>query len=455
MIENKTKTMCHMAWDYPMFFMFSNQFGYCCRTPKISIDDKLLDELGTDFFSNHPAFVERRKALLNDVKHSDCNTCWQLEDAGYKSSRSDSKFMHFMAKNNEVIKNNIHLSFDEYKNVPNLEKSNYSNVIEIVLNNTCDAKCTYCSEFYSTQWYSEKKKHNEVHWSYTNQDNRNHKAEQLFWLWYENKAIFTNKRFGFIGGEPLIIEELYECLDQIIKIHDKVSSYTKIEKMELCITSNLNTPVAYFQKFLDYIPKLEKYFEIVIQISGENIGKDLEYIRNGVKWERWSKNIEYLLANTNVTLAFLPCLNLLSIPRFHLYLEYFANLCKKYKFMTIHHNIVTHPIEQSPMIAPKEFAIYFDKCIEIVTDLNENYQINDNKKHSYKAFLVWLKSVKESIDKDKPLNESLQDAERFYNYTKKLDDRRKTNILQVFPEFESFYKLGETKITQTNEKGTL
>jgi len=123
--------------------------------------------------------------------------------------------------------------------------------------------------------------------------------------------------------------------------------------------------------------------------------------------------------------------------------------------MTIHHNIVTHPIEQSPMIAPKEFAIYFDKCIEIVTDLNENYQINDNKKHSYKAFLVWLKSVKESIDKDKPLNESLQDAERFYNYTKKLDDRRKTNVLQVFPEFESFYKLGETKITQTNEKGTL
>ena len=115
--------------------------------------------------------------------------------------------------------------------------------------------------------------------------------------------------------------------------------------------------------------------------------------------ERWANNIEYLLKNTSVTLAFLPCLNLLSIPRFHLYLEYFQNLCRDYRYMRIHHNIVTHPIEQSPMIAPKEFSAYFDKCIEIVIQLiNEN--TDQDVIHSYLTFLDWLKQTQEAVNKN-------------------------------------------------------
>lgn len=444
-MSNQTETLCHMAWDYPMFFMFTNSFGYCCRTPRIGIDPTDLNLMGEDYFSNHPRFVERRKALLNGIKHPDCNTCWQLEDAGFKSSRSDGEFKIFMAKNNELIKKNSSLPFSEYKKVPDLEKSNYSNVIEIVLNNTCDAKCTYCSEFYSTQWLTEKKKYKEVSLKYVPQDNRNPKAEELFWSWYKNRAISTNRRFGFIGGEPFIIEELYECFDKLIEIHSRanIEPDPVLGKMELCITSNLNTPPAYFEKFLNYIPKLEKYFKIVIQVSGENTGSDLEYIRYGVKWDRWSNNVEHLLKHTNVTLAFLPCLSLLTIPRFYLYLEYFVGLCEKYRFMNIHHNIVTHPIEQSPMIAPKEFAGYFDKCIEIIEELMKKYTKEDATRYSYRVFLQWLHSVKESITKNQEETESTSNALKFYNFVSRLDSRRNTNVLKVFPEFEKFYLAGQ------------
>ena len=57
-----------MAWDYPMFFMFTNSIGYCCRTPKLTIDDELLDSMGDDFWSNHPQFVKRREELVNGIK---------------------------------------------------------------------------------------------------------------------------------------------------------------------------------------------------------------------------------------------------------------------------------------------------------------------------------------------------------------------------------------------------
>lgn len=442
---NQTKTLCHMAWDYPMFFMFTNNIGYCCRTPKIPIDDTLLDEMGEDFWSNHPTFVKRRHELVNGIKSQDCDTCWKLEDAGFKSARHDAHINQLMKKNDPTFP--LTLPYAQYKFWPNVEKSNVSNCIEIVLNNTCDAKCTYCSEFYSTQWLTEKKKYQEVSRSYTPQESRNPKAEQLFWSWYENKVLTSNKRFGFIGGEPFIIDALYECFDKLLEIHERNEQKLNLhDKMELCITSNLNTPPAYFQKFLEYVPKLEKYFKIIIQVSGENIGEDLEYIRHGVKWERWSKNIEYLLENTKVTLAFLPCLNLLTIPRFHLYLEYFASLCRKYTFMSIHQNIVTHPVEQSPMIAPKEFAIYFDKCIEIIEGLLKEKIYNKIVEWSYLKFLEWLKTNRDAIKSNPSESEVTDNAIKFFRFFSKLDARRQSSVIKVFPEFATFYQIGSDNL---------
>ena len=431
---NNTKTLCNMAWDYPMFFMFTNHFGYCCRTPKIDIDNAVLEEMGEDFFSNHPHFVKRRQDLANGIQSSDCKTCWQLEDKGFKSSRTDKGFKNFMMKNKTPMNN---LSYDQVHTIPNIEQSNYTNVIEIVLNNTCDAKCTYCSEFYSTQWVSEKKKHNDLHPNYVPQEHRNPRAEELFWSWYNNKTIKTVRRFGFIGGEPFIIDALYECFDKLIEIHENTN--VREDKIELCITSNMNTPPAYFQKFLSYVPKLSKYFNIIIQVSGENIGADLEYVRHGVKWERWKNNVEYLLANTEVKLSFLPCLNLLSIPRFFEYLRYFEMLCKKYGYMDIYHNIVTWPTEQSPMTAPKEFAKYFDKCIELTERLNLAKDL-----YSYKHFLEWLIQTRDAILNNPAESDVNPNALNFYLFFAKLDERRRTSLLNIFPEFETYYNVGKS-----------
>jgi len=436
-----------MAWDYPMFFMFTNSIGYCCRTPRLTIDSDLLESMGEDFWSNHPQFVKRRRDLVNGVKNKDCETCWKLEDAGFKSSRSDEYIEHFIKRNDSKFP--LTLPYDNYNIWPGIERSNYSNCIEIVLNNTCDAKCTYCSEFYSTQWLTEKKKYNEVSRSYHSQENRNPRAEEIFWSWYENRVLTTNKRFGFIGGEPLIIDAQYECFDKLLEIHSRNEHRLNFEdKMELCITSNLNTPPSYFKRFLEYVPKLERYFKIIIQVSGENTEDDLEYIRYGVKWNRWSNNIEHLLKHTNVEISFLPCLNLLSIPRFNRYLEYFERLCQQYGYMRIHQNIVTHPIEQSPMMAPKEFAKYFDSCITIIKRVLVNQETDIRDKHkfvrnSYLGFLEWLETTKAAVEQNPSETELNDNAVRFYRFFKKLDERRRTNVLETFPEVEPFYRTGE------------
>ncbi|MFL5785491.1 MAG: twitch domain-containing radical SAM protein [Bacteriovoracaceae bacterium] len=432
---NETETLCHMAWDYLMFFPFDPAVGYCCRSPRIGVTPEIRDEFKQDLFSNYPRFVERRADLLKGKKHSDCDTCWKLEEKGFKSSRHDADMFYFMEKNNGIL----HKTIDELRQHPGQERSKYADCIEIVLNNVCDAKCTYCSEMFSTQWFIEKKKFGD-NTMRTPMDNRDPKLEQYFWDWYKNTGMKHMWRFGFIGGEPLIVDALYEYLDKLIEIHD---ANPQPKKKEVCFTSNMNTPPVYFKKFVEYIPKLEKHFKIIVQASGESVGEELEYIRSGVIYSRWKENIEYFLKNTSVDIHFLPTLNLLSIPGLMRYLEYWEELCERFRPIPIHDNIVSNPRQQSPMFAPKEFAQFFDEPLALVERMLTEDNVAPSVRWSWNTFHMFLKSTRESVLKNKSTLEMMEEPLYFYRYFKKLDERRNTSVTSVFPDFTIMYKLGE------------
>jgi hypothetical protein len=428
-----------MAWDYLMFFPFDPAVGYCCRSPRVQITPEIRDQFKEDLFSNLPQFVERRDHLLKGKRHYDCETCWKLEAKGFKSSRHDQNILSSMKKNTGIQFNTI----EELRSYDGLQRSNYANCIEIVLNNVCDAKCTYCNEVFSTQWYLEKKKFNDSNIMRTPEDKRDPQLEKYFWSWYKTIGSKELWRFGFIGGEPLIVDALYEYLDQLILIHDELSISTK---KEICITTNMNTPPVYFKKFLEFIPKLEKHFKIILQVSGENLGKELEYIRSGVIAKRWMSNIEYLLENTQIQINFLPTLNLLCLPKFSKYLEYWEELCLKHKPIPIFDNIVTTPWIQSPMIAPKEFADFLDSPIEILERMKGWEKIPNDIRWSWDNFLTFLHSTRDGIKKNKSIQEMKNEAVAFYKYFYNLDLRRNTSVTNTFPEFKPIYDMGEELI---------
>jgi|LakMenEpi03Aug12_release.lakeMendotaPanAssembly.Ray.scaffolds.fasta_scaffold153909_2 hypothetical protein len=437
-------TLCRYAWDYLMFYISEPSFTYCCRTLKRTrITDEMCKSLGQDLFSNLPEHVERRKSLLSNVQHNDCHTCWQLENKGFESSRNDYMFEKYMERNTGFEPQNK----EDLKNIPNLTRSTYASIIEIVLNNTCDAKCTYCSEHYSTQWYAEKKKYNIPMTRDTSQlGERKKEAEKLFWEWYKTTGIKHLTRFGFIGGEPLITDLLYECLDKLIEIHSNtvreptinLSNDTTVDKIELCITTNMNTPPSYFNKFLNYLPILNQYFNVIVQVSGENIGEELEYIRYGVKWDRFKNNLETLLSKPDlVKINFMPCLNLLGLPSFYKYVEYFAACCKKYYPIDIHRNIVTWPKEQSPTIAPREYAAYLDQPLQIFNELINDPQFEGQSViNVWKEFLFFLKQTQDAIKKNQNIFNMFDKGEEVFVFFTELDDRRNTNFLKTFPEFK-------------------
>lgn len=432
---NQTDTLCHMAWDYLMFFPFDPAIGYCCRSPRVAITPKIRDEFKENLFSNYPRFVKRREDLLKGNKHADCSTCWALESKGYKSPRYDAHMFSYMEKNSGIV----HKSIEELRTHPGQEVSKYADCIEIVLNNLCDAKCTYCSEMFSTAWYTEKKNFGDPTMRVP-KDNRDPKLEQHFWDWYKNTGMRHMYRFGFIGGEPLIVDALYEYLDKLIEIHDQ--NPQPVLK-EVCFTSNMNTPPHYFNKFLEYLPKLEKHFKIIIQASGENIGDELEYVRSGVIYSRWKENIEYFMKNTPVVIHFMPTLNLLSIPGLMRYLEYWEEVCNKYGPIHIHDNIVSSPRQQSPTIAPKEFALFLNEPIGLMERMLTWEGLSPSVRWSWDQFLTFLISTRESIAKNRPLVEMREEPLYFYRYFSRLDERRSTSVTQTFPDFSLMYRMGK------------
>lgn len=445
---DRPNTLCNYAWDYLLFYISEPSFTYCCRTERTKITPEIYQAFGSDLFSNLPEHIERRNSLLRNHQHSDCNTCWSLENKGFKSARNDIKFEEYMHRNTGTKPQ----SKSDLISNSSLELSSYANIIEIVLNNTCDAKCTYCSEHYSTQWYAEKKKFNIAMTRESSQlGARDPKVEELFWQWYTDVGMKQLIRFGFIGGEPLITDLIYECFDKLIEIHNKNPRLQPVEnllngdgisKIELCITTNMNTPEAYFKKFLDYLPKLNEHFSVIIQVSGENIGEELEYIRYGVKWNRFKNNLEKLLSLQHlVSIDFMPCINLVGLPSLHKYTDYFKYCVETYYPIHIHRNIVTWPKEQSPMNAPREFAQYLDEPIKTFNDLLSDERYKRVKPYNnWVVFRDFLQQTRDAILVNRSIQETKDISEEVAIFFEELDHRRNTNFLKTFPQFSEWIR---------------
>jgi len=431
-------TLCSRPWDIPIYYSYNNSFSYCSKTPKIKIDTELLQKLGDNFWSNHPDILDRRKSLLQGRRHSDCEACWKLEDNGFKSARNVDDVHYFMRRNIKDL--SWETAWSEFQAIPNIEYSNYTNNLEIFLNNTCDAKCTYCNESYSSLWESEKRRFNELPLNFAKSKIKNKEIETSFWNWYKNKASKTVCRVGFMGGEPLIQDELYECFDKLIDIHTSLEPRDDPEPIEIYIVSNLNTPNALLDKFLKYAEKLKKYFKIKLQVSGEALGLRLEYIRFGVEYKQWQNNIHKIFKNQNIEVAFQPTINLLSLPTLDKYLKFFLDLCLEYRFVKLYFNTVSYPLPQSPMLAYKKFTPHIDDAITTLNKIIESDQeFEKQRAKSYTRFLDGLSKIKTFIfAKDLRLEE----AKLFYQYFSILDTRRKTNLVNCFPEFKEMYEQG-------------
>ena len=262
-------------------------------------------DLPTEAFNNN-YMKSVRKSMLAGEAPASCKKCFDEEAKGIASKRICETGTWFKDEKIDIPELIAQTGADG--TVP--FKLEY---LDLRLGHTCNLKCIMCSPHDSSQWVGEHKKvyplfqspliKKQLSWQRSEFNNFWHKNPKFWEEIYEQ--IPNLKQLYFAGGEPLMIREHTQFLEEIIKrgYADK-------------ITLRYNTNGLLLD---DAIMKIwAKFRKVKVGFSLDGIEERNHYIRYPSKWEVIKKNLDILdnapgNIQTNIALA-VQILNIKHIP---------------------------------------------------------------------------------------------------------------------------------------------
>jgi len=392
-----------------------------------------LDELKNNPSAIHNTYHKKlqRKIMLEGGRPPECSFCWNIEDS------SDKCYSDRLYKSATIAPEN----FEKIKNIN--WKGDYNPAyVEVSFNNLCNMACCYCSPIVSSRYMEEIKKYgpydifidgypNVLHEikgygdkTPIDKDHHNPYVE-AFWKWLP-QLYKTLKNFRITGGEPLINKNTYLVLDKILE--------NPKEGLELSINSNLSIPDSYFTIFLKYLDKIQNSVlkdNFILYTSLESTGKQAEYVRYGLNFEKWVNNINNLLDNFDIKISIMCTYNALSVSSF---LE-FLKLVKQFKLKNPGKFFIDIPYLEIPkfmsvLVLDEEFFI--PKLNEQIEFVCNDDLFNESEKNRIKQIYDFYVHHRRKL-KEKELNDL---KKSFYMFFKEYDKRRNLNFLETFPEYK-------------------
>jgi hypothetical protein len=442
-VENQaTSTFCLAKWHHVTMYLQSGETHSCYhpRPHKIPLEE-LVDNPSA--LHNTKEKKEERKMMLEGKRPSGCQYCWNVEDMGpdYVSDRHIRNASIFTDERFNQCAKGSH------------EQNINPEYLEINFGNECNFKCGYCHPKYSTRFYQEIKEHGpvtsvknhrcDIDWMKLYQREEENPYVDAFWKWWPELRKTLNI-MRITGGEPTMHRSTYQVLDEIDK--------DPMPWLELNINSNLGTKTALVEKMSKAVRKLSdegKIRAFKLFSSIDTWGPRAEYNRTGLDIELWEKNLHTYLSITNSPVTFMITFNLFSVTSFKLLLQKILEWRNMYDWyddpINPQHRVrfdtpyLREPLQYDMNILPKgEFMPFMEEALDF---MKENVDDKSSKKFStieYEKFKRVVDYMRETqYDEDK-LIEGRRD---FYNWFNELDERRDTNMLEIFPELLNFYRI--------------
>ncbi len=393
----------------------------------------------------------KRKEMLDGKRPSECEYCWKVED----NSKSFS---------DRVFKSEEPWSQPFLKEISNLDwRENYNpKYVEVAFTNACNFKCSYCGPMFSSKWIEEIEKFG----GYPTTDSFNSleqiKAEgklpykhsdenpyvDAFWEWWPDlyRDLHT---FRITGGEPLLAKDTWKVLDYIIE------QPNPNKNLHLAINSNLGVPDNLIDRFIEKINKLEeekRVSDFVIFTSVDGWGKQAEYGRHGLNFDKFWKNIDKILSKCpTVTIGIMCTYNVFSILTFDELIKGVYEYKKKYSSMdrawntavSLDTSFLRYPSHQTVQILPKEFSENVNKSAELAKSLEEIYHTTHNEFGVTYGFseieITKIKRIYDWMLSEQDEKTLKRNRFNFYKFVNEHDKRRSINFLETFPEYKEFY----------------
>jgi len=442
-VENEVgPTFCLAKWHHVTMYLQSGETHSCYhpRPHKIPLSE-LVDNPSA--LHNTDEKKHERKMMLEGQKPEGCQYCWNIEAMGpdYISDRHQRNASIFTEERYNQT------AFGPWNQNINPE------YLEINFGNECNFKCGYCHPKYSTRFYQEIKEHGpvtsvknhrcDIDWMKLYQREEENPYVDAFWKWWPELRKTLNI-MRITGGEPTMHRSTYQVLDEIDK--------DPMPWLELNINSNLGTKTALVEKMSKSVRKLVdegKIRTFKLFSSIDTWGPRAEYNRTGLDIELWEKNLHTYLSITNSPVTFMITFNLFSVTSFKLLLEKILKWRSIYDWyddpLNPQHRVrfdtpyLREPIQYDMNLLPKiEFMPYMEDALDF---MKQNVDDKSGQKFSsleFERFKRVVDYMKDTVYEEDKLVEGRRD---FYNWFNELDERRETDMLSIFPELLSFYRL--------------
>ena len=394
-----SKTFCIVPWIH----IHTNPSGIatpCCIAESCTKPEGVGNarEQSLTEIINSESMNKLRTDMLNGVKNSECTVCYDHETQGIKSFRNmiNDEFSHQL---DSIYTTKRDGSLSEFK----------MRYFDIRFNNICNFKCRTCGSGFSTQWEQEDLK-NKV-WNakvIPKNDNKKFLGEVVDQIQNVETAYFA-------GGEPLITEEHYILLEEMIR-----SGKTNIKLRYNTNLSNL--------KFKDKdLLSLWKNFEkgVDIYASIDHYGERAEYIRHGTDWGVVESNFKLVKKTPFINLhmnTVLSVFNVLTIHEFYEYL-YDNGMYSNKDSVYMLYNMST-PAFLACHILPPDLKIKAKESLEKTVAFLKSKKFKPHQIQQIEDAIPWAMS-KDSWDQQKV---------QFRNEVKRLDKIRNENFKKTFPE---------------------
>jgi hypothetical protein len=283
---------------------------------------------------------------------------------------------------------------------------------DIRFSNICNFKCRTCGPDFSSQWEQENIKNNIHHHTII----KNNKKEFLKEVINEIPNI---EEAYFAGGEPLITEEHYILLEEMIRQG----------RTDTLLRYNTNLSNLKFKN--KDLMSLWKQFKNNIQIyaSVDHYGERAEYIRHGTDWSTIEENFMLIKKSPFINLQMNTVLSLYNYKTF---LEFYQYLFDKGLYLSTDNTYsiykMTSPEFLTSNILPQhhkeEGRIKILKLLDIMKSIG--FTKRQNTLNSVQGIIDWTMSPSE--------NTWAKYKEEFQSTTEQRDSLRGESFVKTFPE---------------------
>jgi radical SAM protein with 4Fe4S-binding SPASM domain len=402
---NESKVFCMYPWMHLNVTPKGDIYPCCSNdytTPFGNTKEVTLKEA-----FNSPKMKELRLDMLNERKNKICDFCYKHEEAGPHSFRNYSK-EQFGKRFDEVVPTTKEDgTVEEFK----------MRYFDIRFSNICNFKCRTCGSEFSSQWAAEMQKHFQPdHPIVIHADDNKGKLleEVLTHVEHIDLAYFA-------GGEPLITDEHYVMLEEMIRLG----------RTDIVLRYNTNASNIKYKKH-DVLDLWKHFKKVELSCSIDHYGERAEWLRKGTDWGKVESNLltfrdlDFVVFQMNTVFSIF---NYTTIGEFYSYLKSKGIVREEDWYHSLY--LAVHPSYYSAKSLPKSLKVIAEEKATKWADANKNDKTSLSR------------LVTDAVNFAKDKDTWADNRERFLGHTGSIDRIRDENFWKVFPELNNLQDLLE------------